>query len=208
MHVISLEQRSPEWLAWRAVGLGSSDVAALLGVSPWKTRKALLAEKRQALLDARTNPNALREEKVRSNWAMQRGAKLEPVVAMWHAAKYGTFAEPVCAQHSEMAWLRASYDGYDPTFSGGLILEIKVPSRADHLSALEGQIPEKYVPQMRHLFAVAGSHATVSHYVSYNPDMEYTKDRYAVVVTHRNQELDAIYEQINECRKFWQEVLA
>jgi len=34
-----------EWLNWRKKGIGGSDVAAVLGISPWKTRRDLFYEK-------------------------------------------------------------------------------------------------------------------------------------------------------------------
>ena len=45
MNVIDLPQRTPAWLEWRAGGVSASDVAILLGLSPYKTPWRLWAEK-------------------------------------------------------------------------------------------------------------------------------------------------------------------
>ena len=42
---ITLEQGTAEWLAWRTQGIGASEAPAILGENPWKSRRALLAEK-------------------------------------------------------------------------------------------------------------------------------------------------------------------
>lgn len=34
-----------EWLQWRTKGIGGSDVAAILGISPWKTQRDLYRDK-------------------------------------------------------------------------------------------------------------------------------------------------------------------
>ena len=43
--IIRYAQNSPEWEAWRKHTFGASDCAAMLGVSPYKTRAQLLREK-------------------------------------------------------------------------------------------------------------------------------------------------------------------
>ena len=43
---IRVPQRSAEWLALRQQGIGASDVPAVLGLSPYKSRLTLWLEKR------------------------------------------------------------------------------------------------------------------------------------------------------------------
>ena len=46
MKIFNLQQKSPEWLAWRATGLGSSDAPVLVHGKHYKTtRQDLLAIK-------------------------------------------------------------------------------------------------------------------------------------------------------------------
>ena len=57
-----------EWLAARMLDVTASDIGALLGISPWKSREALITEKRLG-------------EREPENDAMRRGRILEPAVA-------------------------------------------------------------------------------------------------------------------------------
>ena len=45
MKVVDLNQRSEEWLQWRSKGVTASDIPIILGLSPYKTRWQLWAEK-------------------------------------------------------------------------------------------------------------------------------------------------------------------
>lgn len=45
MEAITLQQGSPEWHAYRANALNASDAPAMLGISPYKTRAALVQER-------------------------------------------------------------------------------------------------------------------------------------------------------------------
>lgn len=67
MKIVHLTQGLPEWKTWRLQGLGGSDVAAIVGVSPYQdhTRAVVFAEK----------VHGIERE---ANFAMRRGNRLEP----------------------------------------------------------------------------------------------------------------------------------
>jgi putative phage-type endonuclease len=76
---IKAPQRSAKWLELRKQGIGASDVAAVLGVSPYKSRLELYLQKR----------GELDEKPV--GVAAQRGVILEDAVAkMYEAERHGT----------------------------------------------------------------------------------------------------------------------
>ncbi len=59
------------WHEWRRGGIGSSDAAAIMGVSPWRTPKEVWEEKvygTSVIID---------------NSAMARGRELEPIARTW-----------------------------------------------------------------------------------------------------------------------------
>ena len=59
-----------EWLAYRRKGIGGSDVAALLGISPWRTARDLYYDKL----------NIAAVEDNENNWvALEMGHLLEPL---------------------------------------------------------------------------------------------------------------------------------
>lgn len=74
---IKAQQRSQEWLEIRKAGLGASDIAAVVGVSPYKTPWQLWAEK----------SGIMQPQKVGA--AAQRGVLLEDAVAKWFELETG-----------------------------------------------------------------------------------------------------------------------
>lgn len=69
-----------EWLSYRRRGIGGSDVAALLGISPWRTARDLYYDK--------LNVAAVEDEE--GNWvALEMGHLLEPLVAKIFERKTG-----------------------------------------------------------------------------------------------------------------------
>lgn len=158
MKLITLDQRTPEWHAWRANIIGGSDAPAIMGVSPWSTAHKLWLQKTGQAGPKEDNP-----------W-MARGREMEDEAnAAWQVYT-GEVASPCCVEHEEFDFVGASLDG--ATFDGGLLLEIKCPGEKDHASAVAtGQVPAKYWPQVQHQLACVPE-AEVLHYWSYRPGHE------------------------------------
>jgi predicted phage-related endonuclease len=91
-----------------------------------------------------------------------------------------------CGVHEQYDWLKVSLDGYNPERS--LLVEVKAPNKADHAGALEGRVPEKYVPQIMHQYLVSGArHAHYLSYSNYFPEDQ----KLAVVSVKRDEEMIA-----------------
>jgi putative phage-type endonuclease len=77
---VKATQRSPEWLELRRQGLGASDMAAVMGVSPYKTPYQLWAEKTGATppqkVGAAANRGVILEDAVGQYYEQERGVKL------------------------------------------------------------------------------------------------------------------------------------
>lgn len=77
---VKATQRSAEWLELRRRGLGASDMAAVMGVSPYKTPYGLWAEKTGAVepqkVGAAANRGVLLEDAVGTWYEQERGVKL------------------------------------------------------------------------------------------------------------------------------------
>lgn len=163
-----MEQNTNSWHAWRAKGIGASESPIIMGVSPWSTPYQLWQEKTGRL------------KRDFSNYATERGHRLEPKARASYEFKFGYNCPPILATNQRFPFIRASLDGWNA--ENGVILEIKCPGRMDHEKALAGQIPEKYFPQIQHQFLAVGN-AKVAHYYSYDgergvcveclPDLEY-----------------------------------
>ena len=83
-----------EWLAYRRKGIGGSDVAALLGISPWRTARDLFYDKL----------NIAVVEDHEDNWvALEMGHLLEPLVAkiFHHRTGYKIYQIKKMFQHPE-----------------------------------------------------------------------------------------------------------
>ena len=138
-----MEQGSSDWHVFRSKGLGSSDAPVVMGVSPWKTRLKLYHEKVDGVVSDE------------SNFATERGNRLEPVARTQFELLKGLNYEPKLFVHHDHDWLRASLDGYNEETN--TILEIKCPGKEDHETAKSGSVPEKYIWQLEHQLLVSGA---------------------------------------------------
>lgn len=185
MRIIQFEQRSPEWLDWRQGGIGASEAAAVIGQSPWDTAQELW-EKKMGL-----RPGA------KMNYAMQRGVDYEDEARAYFEERIGEEFTPICCQHDEADFVRASLDGINFGMTGGL--EIKIPGLKTHQMALAGKVPIYYDYQMQHQMMVADW--DFIWYGSYVPETK-TGTHFKV---HRNEEMIAeLWEAEHD---FWQHVL-
>ncbi len=168
------------WHEWRRCGIGSSDAAVIMGVSPWKTRLQLYNEK----------VNGIYKEK--ENSAMSYGKEMEPKIRNHIEEKTGLLLEPRNVEHSEISWIKASIDAF--SIDGSIFFEIKCANAEDHSMALRGEIPAKYIPQCHH--QLLATQMDKMCYVSYH------KDSYAFVQVDRNSYTDFLFEEES---KFWHE---
>lgn len=151
--LLDIEQRTPEWYAFRKGKIGASYAPIIMGVSPWKTPLQLYND-------------IINETKTPVTPAMQRGIDKEEEALEWVNNHFGKSALdmflPIIAQSLDRHWLIASLDGWD----GEEALEIKVPGREPHLQAIAGEIPEYYYPQLQHIMMVTKTSDML--YCSYN----------------------------------------
>ena len=91
-----------EWLAQRRNGIGASDIAAVLGISPWKTPLQLYLDKRGELPPQEDAPQ------------LRRGRMLEPLVLDFYADETGhqVTRQQECVVGAE-PWMLATLDGFD-----------------------------------------------------------------------------------------------
>jgi len=130
------------WHQWRRGGIGSSDAAVILGVSPWRTPKQLWEEKVYGNCEQLDNSS------------MARGRELEPVARTWFEKAMNVSVFPQNRTNKECDFIRASLDGLD--MEEKILVEIKCPNREDHLVAINEKVPEKYIPQVQHQLLVTG----------------------------------------------------
>ncbi|MBS1208791.1 MAG: endonuclease [Proteobacteria bacterium] len=145
VRLVSTKDMSREkWLEVRNGGIGSSDAAAAVGLSPYKSPLELWLEK----------TNRKQPENISEKEAVFWGTTLEPILAAVYQQRTGNKVRRVNAvlQHPTQSFMLANLDravGYDG------ILEIKTASY--HSAPLwEETVPEAYQCQVLHQLAVTG----------------------------------------------------
>lgn len=139
-----MEQNTSSWLAWRKLGIGASEAAAVMGLSPWSTAYDVFLEKTG------------RKESFEGNLATRRGQDLEGKARLKYEFISLEDMAPAVAVHPKYDFLRASLDGV--SVDGKKILEIKCPSESNHEKVkTEGVVPSHYQIQVQHQLAVTGA---------------------------------------------------
>lgn len=133
-----------EWLEERRKGLGSSDIAAIMGLSKWRTPYQVYLEKRGEAAD------------VEENEVMDWGTRLEPAIRQWYSDTTGrTVLQPdKIIRHPQYPFITASLDGFT---EDGRIVEIKTSRNSTGWGEPgTDQIPENYTLQVQTQLLVTG----------------------------------------------------
>lgn len=140
-----------EWMQQRRTGIGGSDVAAILGLSRWRTPLQVYQEKRGEL-----GPQP-------DNEAMRWGRYLEPVVRQAYADETGREVRVLrdMQRHPKHEFMVANLDGFiaadQPGTHVSRIFEAKTArSGADWGEPGSDQIPQAYLLQVQHYMEVTG----------------------------------------------------
>lgn len=141
---MNLEQRSPEWHAWRRKGIGSSEAAILMGCTDHRTLLSLWRDKM-----------GLEVHFVPMNEDLRRGIENEDrALALYCAEKKVADIGPLTLQHEYFDFMRASLDGAAPDRKH--FVEIKCPRSYIHEKTRKyGSIKPEYFCQMQHQYFVS-----------------------------------------------------
>lgn len=139
------------WHKWRRKGIGGSDLAAIMGVSPWTTARDVYRKKKGII-------GALENEADRENWVAKKvGHLLEPLVAEIFAAKTGfkPFEVRKMFAHPDYLFMMANVD-YFVTLPDGrtAILECKTSNIHAKEKWENDAVPFNYELQCRHYMSV------------------------------------------------------
>lgn len=148
MNIIDLQPRTPDWHAWRALGIGASESSIIMAKSPYKTQWQLWAEKCGFVI-----PTSLEH-----NPHVQRGIRLEPKARAYIETMQQELLLPLCAESNLYPFIKASFDGLN---SRGEPVEIKCPSLTvfnDVIRLKEhSEVYQLYCIQVQHQLLVSGS---------------------------------------------------
>jgi putative phage-type endonuclease len=135
-----------KWLEYRQMGIGGSDVAAVCGISRWKSPVELWLEKTgQKPMDPAGEAaywGTVMEPLIRDEFMLRTGIKVTQV--------------PAILQHKRFSWMLANLDGIvsDPARGEG-IFEAKT-ANAYASGNWDDGIPDEYALQVQHYMAVTG----------------------------------------------------
>jgi hypothetical protein len=137
-----------EWLEWRRGGIGASDIAGILGLSPWASPYSVWANKMGI------TPAADMTE------AMEMGHALEPAIATLFHQRTGLHvsgAQTQC-QHPDKPWARCTVDGWatEIAYYDGVTIPdvaklgtVQSKTTADSPAKWEDGIPMMYAAQVQ-----------------------------------------------------------
>lgn len=134
------------WLAARKNGVGASESAAAIGVSPWETPVELWQRKTGRAADTSENE------------AMRWGTLLEPLILAEYARTTGrhVHSQQTFVRHPVYPWMFCTLDAFT---AGGRLVEVKTASAWARGWGLEGtdEVPDHYRVQVHHQMAVTGA---------------------------------------------------
>ena len=184
----------PEWLDYRRRGIGGSDAAAVLGISPFWTARDLYYDK-VGIVSAADD---------RENWvALEVGTLLEPLVARIFAKKTGlkVYQRKCIFQHPLYPWMLADLDYLVELTDGKTaILEVKTTNynaKGKWWRNGDEAVPVYYESQGRHYMAVMNLDRVYYCCLYGNSEDE-------VLIRHIDRDMDYELELISLEHDFWE----
>lgn len=202
MSCLNISHGSPEWLEFRRKGIGGSDAAAALGISPFKSNIELWEEKtgRRPQTDISGKPY------------VQYGVSAEDPLRRLFALDFPQYA--VLNQKTEVyqkGFMFASLDARLASKEEGLgILEIKTSELHSAIAAekWDQQIPQHYYVQILHyMYVLNAAYAYLKVQLKTtgaNGMIEHITRHYKFI---KEEVLDDVKHVITEEKKFWGYVL-
>lgn len=153
---------SPEWHAWRAMGIGGSDAGVIAVHAGLIPEGAKWFKSAHQLWEIKSGQ---KEDGFKGNWATERGRQGEDPIRRIYEDQTGCLVAPMFGEMEAWRVCRSSFDGV--TFDGSVITEIKCPGKDVHAMAKDNKIVPYYRPQVAHQGLTAWGHPDY-----WNPDHE------------------------------------
>lgn len=174
-----------KWLEERRKLIGGSDVAAIMGISPWKTAYQVYREKRKEVEDWGGNEA--------TDW----GSRLEPTIRQWYSDTTGRSVKvpDKILVHPKYSFMGASLDGFT---DDGRVVEIKTArSGKDWGEPETNQIPDYYAVQVHHYMTITGFEVA-------DIPVSIAGSSPCLYVVEGDKEISEMI--IDACAKFWERV--
>lgn len=152
MKIIEFEDEK-QWLEYRRLGIGASDIPAICGVCPYRT-------------SLQTYISKVFGEEQEDNFWMARGRANEGEARLMFELTRGGEYPPTFCVHEHVPYFFASLDGYNK--KDNTILEIKNPGSKVLAMAARGDVPINYMYQIQWQLMI--SNANRAYYFVYNAE--------------------------------------
>lgn len=149
--ILKIAYKSPEWYELRTQGIGGSDAAAALGLSPWKKNTDLWKEKA-----------GLVKSDFKTNKRMEEGSLAEAPItqlfAIEHADEYEVidYKDTVFKRGFQIASVDAGLIEKATGRKGGLEIKDTEPNSRKAWDEWDGKIPMYYYCQVLHYLSTTG----------------------------------------------------
>lgn len=176
-----------KYLEERRKLIGGSDVAAILGLSPFRTAYQVYQEKRKEVEDWKGNEA--------TDW----GSRLEPAIRQWYSDTTGRSVKvpDKLLVHPKYPFMGASLDGFT---DDGRVVEIKTARSGKNWGEPEtNQIPDYYAVQVHHYMTITGFHVA-------DIPVSIAGGSPSLYVVEADKEISEMI--IEACAKFWERVQA
>lgn len=179
-----------EWIGMRKLGVGGSDVAPLLGLSPWKSEYELWCEK----------SGLIEPEDISDKPAVLWGTLLESVIrdrfSQLHP-EYDVMKPTEMYRSSNRPWAQANLDGELTSEDGSKgVLEIKT-SGFFGSHAWDDGVPVWYMCQVAHYMSVTGyAFAYVAVLIGGQDYREFRVDRDKGDIAYVNRKVDEFWSRV------------
>lgn len=180
-----------QWLAWRRKGIGGSDAAAALGISPYRTARELYYDK-VGIEPVTEGPD--------KSITFEIGHLLEDVVAQIFAKKTGltVYRDQTMYQHPLFPFLIADVDRFVTLPDGRTaLLECKTAHYDVQYLWANGAVPRHYELQVRHYMAVMNIDVAFIACLFSNSEADFVWQRI-------DRDLDEEENNILQLRGFWE----
>lgn len=191
---------TPEWEAIRTIGIGGSDAAVVLGVSPYRTALELYHDKvgTPVLLD--TDSPA---DKKKRNFIFSYGHKVESLVIETFCDITGAKVIPETRMFCKkgMPYITANIDAIVIMPDGRIfVFEAKTTTNFNKNAWADNKIPVQYIPQCRQYLSVLDDPRIAGTYIGciYGNTLE------EFVCSYVERDLDKEKEQLDEEKYFWE----
>lgn len=177
-----MEQNEKEWLEWRKLGLGGSDLPIIMGDSPYMTAYQLWRQK--VGIDECNNE---------TNFVQAKGHELEVIARNKYEIETGLEWKPRIVVHAGFDFFRASLDGFNEQKNA--IWECKYIGKDGFEEIKNGIVPCKYRAQVQWQMFVTG--AIENHLTAIN-------DEHEIVTTIVKPDFDYMKKLALKAKEFWE----